>query len=236
LNKLVECNNLTIAYDKNIVLEKVNFEIYEGEYLCVAGENGSGKSTLIKSILGLKSPSTGSIEFFGFRKNEIGYLPQQTAVQKDFPAGVFEIALSGCLNRSGWRPFYSKEDKLLAKINLELMGVYGLRKRCFCQLSGGEQRRVLLARALCSARKLLVLDEPVSGLDPAAAREFYTTMRYINQNRHMTILMVTHDIDLALHDADRVLYVKGGTAHCSTAEEFRKSEETQKWMGGQNNA
>jgi zinc transport system ATP-binding protein len=194
-----------LAYEGHKVLSDVCFEVESGEYLCICGENGSGKSTLLKGILGLKTPSEGKIEYpDGLKQKEIGYLPQQTEMRKDFPAGVMEVVLTGCLN-GGWRPFYSKKDKTRAKENMELMGVLPLSKRSFSELSGGQQRRVLLARALCAAKRLLILDEPVSGLDSAASEEFYNALDRLHKERKMTIIMVTHDLKNAFLHADKIL-------------------------------
>lgn len=236
MTKLVQCKNLAFAYDGKTVQKDISFEVSEGEYLCIAGENGGGKSTLIKGILGLITPYAGTIEFKnGLKRSEIGYLPQQTAVQKDFPASVYEITLSGCLNSAGLRPFFNKKDKNKVKENLELMGVYELRKRCFRELSGGEQRRVLLARALCSAGKLLVLDEPVSGLDPAASRELYEVVQRLNKERGIAVIMVSHDINAAITHSDKILCLyKEANLYC-TPKEFLQSELGRILMGGHEN-
>ena len=171
---LLACRNLSLGYDGNIIVSGLNFEIESGDYLCIVGENGSGKSTLMRTVLGLQAPVSGKVlTGDGLKQNEIGYLPQQTVVQKDFPASVREIVLSGCGNRMGLRPFYSKDEKRIAMENIEKMGLTSLIKRCYRELSGGQQQRVLLARALCATRKMLLLDEPVSGLDPKVTSEMY---------------------------------------------------------------
>ena len=172
------CQNLSVGYDSKIILENLSFEVNKGDYLCIVGENGSGKTTLIKSILGLIPTISGKLETGdGLKSNEIGYLPQQTIVQRDFPASVREIVLSGCQGRMGLRPFYSKSDKLLAEENMRKMEITDLSKRCYRELSGGQQQRVLLARALCATQKLLLLDEPVSGLDPRVTAGMYQTIK-----------------------------------------------------------
>lgn len=166
------CNNLTLGYNSNVILENVSFSVEKGDYLCIIGENGSGKTTLMKTILRLEKPLKGQISTGdGVLPDEIGYLPQQTQVQRDFPASVWEIVLSGCQSRCGKRPFYTKEEKQLAKQAMKLMEIEDLAKRCYRELSGGQQQRVLLARALCAAQKMLLLDEPVSGLDPSVTQE-----------------------------------------------------------------
>ena len=171
---LLSFENLSIGYENNVILENLSFAIEEGDYVAILGENGAGKSTLLKTMLGLIEPINGKIVLDAkVKKTEIGYLPQQTAVQKDFPASVWEVVISGCLAKNGLRPFYTKADKALAKANIEKMGLQGFEKRCYRELSGGQQQRVLLARALCSSDKLLVLDEPVTGLDPKVTNQLY---------------------------------------------------------------
>ncbi|MBQ9377411.1 MAG: ABC transporter ATP-binding protein [Schwartzia sp.] len=201
------CENLTLGYEGRPVLEGLSFSVSEGEYLCVVGENGAGKTTLGKAILGLHAPLRGRIEFGdGLRQNEIGYLSQQTAAQRDFPASVREIVLSGCQGRMGLRPFYRREEKELAREEMERMGISALAGRCYRELSGGQQQRVLLARALCATRKLLLLDEPVSGLDPQAAAEMYDVIRGLHR-AGVTIIMITHDVAEALPYATHVLHI-----------------------------
>lgn len=180
------CQNLRVGYDGKSVLQDLSFEVFAGDYLCIVGENGSGKSTLMKTILGLQPPISGRIlTGDGMRKNEIGYLPQQTVVQKDFPASVREIVLSGCQGRCGSRPFYNKEEKQLAEENIRKMQIDKLSKRCYRELSGGQQQRVLLARALCATQKMLLLDEPVSGLDPKVTAEMYRLIDELNHRDGM---------------------------------------------------
>ena len=202
------CQNLTVGYDGRTVLQGLNFEVNPGDYLCIVGENGSGKSTLMKTILGLQAPISGRIlTGDGLRKNEIGYLPQQTQAQKDFPASVREIVLSGCQGRCGSRPFYSKEEKRLAEENIGKMGIGSLTKRCYRELSGGQQQRVLLARALCATRKMLLLDEPVSGLDPRVTAEMYGLIERLNREEGITVMMISHDISAALKYASHILHI-----------------------------
>ena len=218
------CQNLCAGYDGRPVLQGLTFELLAGDYLCIVGENGSGKSTLMKTILGLQAPISGRIlTGDGLRKNEIGYLPQQTVVQKDFPASVREIVLSGCQGRCGSRPFYNKEEKKLAVDAMEKMQITRLARRCYRELSGGQQQRVLLARALCAAGELLILDEPVTGLDPAAAQELYRTLEYLNKQEGIAIVAVTHDIRSALRYADHILHAGHGTYFFGTAADYLTS-------------
>ena len=206
------CNNLTLGYNSNIVLENVSFSVEKGDYLCIIGENGSGKTTLMKTILRLQKPLQGEISTGdGVLPDEIGYLPQQTQVQRDFPASVWEIVLSGCQSRCGKRPFYNKEEKELARKAMERMEIQDLAKRCYRELSGGQQQRVLLARALCAAQKMLLLDEPVSGLDPSVTQEMYELIEQLHKDG-ITIMMITHDVEAAKKYATKILKVQDKSA------------------------
>ena len=202
------CRELSVGYDGKAVVQHLNFEVFAGDYLCIVGENGSGKSTLMKTLLGLQPPVGGRIVTGdGLRKNEIGYLPQQTAAQKDFPASVREIVLSGCQGRCGSRPFYNKEEKELAADAMEKMQIVPLAKRCYRTLSGGQQQRVLLSRALCATRKMLLLDEPISGLDPKVTAEMYTLIHRLNYEDGITVVMISHDLNAALQYASHILHI-----------------------------
>lgn len=205
---ILSCRDVTVAYDSKIAVDHVSFEVNEGEYVCIVGENGSGKSTLLKSILGLVPLKFGSV-LFGpeVHRKRLGYLPQQTNIQKDFPASVYEVVLSGCLNRRGLKPFYSKEDKEQAMQHMERLGIGNFKKRSFSALSGGQQQRVLLARALCATDKLLLLDEPVTGLDPLVTEELYQLIEQLNRDLGVTVIMVSHDISSSIQYADKILHI-----------------------------
>lgn len=216
---LLLCRNLSLGYDGREIVGNLSFEVNAGDYLCIVGENGSGKSTLMRTFLGLQKPMKGEvIPGDGLCLNEIGYLPQQTVVQKDFPATVWEIVLSGCQGRCGIRPFYSKEDKELAVTNIARMGITELTKRCYRELSGGQQQRVLLARALCATTKMLLLDEPVAGLDPNAMAEMYALIEKLNRDG-ITVIMISHDIDAAVESASHILHM-GKNLFFGTKEEY----------------
>ena len=216
------CQNLSVGYDSKVILKNLSFEVNKGDYLCIVGENGSGKTTLIKSILGLIPTISGKLETGdGLKSNEIGYLPQQTVVQRDFPASVKEIVLSGCQGRMGLRPFYSKSDRFLAEKNMKKMDITDLSKRCYRELSGGQQQRVLLARALCATQKILLLDEPVSGLDPRVTAEMYQTIKSLN-DEGISIIMISHDVDAAVKYASHILHI-GNTVFYGTTEEYVNS-------------
>ena len=205
---LLTAENLSLGYESGAIIEGLNFKVDKGEYLCIIGENGSGKSTLMKTVLHLMEPLKGRVIYGdGLKRSEIGYLPQHTAVQKDFPASVREIVLSGCQGCCGLRPFYSREEKEITERNMERMGITDLRDRCYRELSGGQQQRVLLARALCAAGRMLFLDEPVAGLDPDAAHNMYETISDINKSG-IAVMMISHDLGATKTYADRVIRIE----------------------------
>ncbi|MDR0400940.1 MAG: ATP-binding cassette domain-containing protein [Treponema sp.] len=216
----VTADGAAFGYNGYTVVRDLNFTIAQGEYFCVLGENGSGKSTLIRGILGLLSPMEGTLGLAGIRRNEIGFLSQQTAAKKDFPAGVYEIVLSGFLGSMGFRPFYSRDQKQGAMENMLRLGIWDLRERCFRELSGGQQRRVLLARALCASRRLLVLDEPAAGLDPLVTAGVYEQLYKLNREMGVTLVMVSHDIESAVKYAHRILHLKKSRADGVNAPSF----------------
>ena len=230
---ILKCENASFSYDGVTVLEGVDFSLGAGDYLCIVGENGSGKSTLIRGLLSLKAPSSGKIELGdGLKKSEIGYLPQQTSIQRDFPASVWEVVLSGCLNSLGARLAYSAEDKRRAAANLERMGIEELKDKSYQELSGGQQQRVLLARALCATKKLLLLDEPVTGLDPVAAGEMYNLIKLVNLCDNITVIMVSHDIHAAVRYATHILHLGQRQLYFGTAAAYRESTQARRFLGG----
>lgn len=233
---LITISNLSLGYDSHAIVENLNFTVDEGDYLCIVGENGSGKTTLMKTLLRLQEPVSGQILIGeGLKKNEIGYLPQQTVVQKDFPASVREIVLSGCQGRCGLRPFYNKEEKQLAEMNMRRMGILPLKNRCYRELSGGQQQRVLLARALCATQKVLLLDEPVAGLDPKVTSEMYELIDTLNREG-ITIIMISHDMAAAIRYASHILHI-GATVFYGTKEAYLDSDIGKRFLlqmdGGQ---
>lgn len=231
----LKATNLCVGYDKKVVAKNLNFEIEKGSYVCVVGENGSGKSTLIKTLLGLLPKIDGQFEFFDISKTSVGYLPQQTNFQKDFPASVNEIVLSGCLASKKLKLFYNKKDRILAEENMRHLGIFDLKNKPFFALSGGQQQRVLLARALCATSELLVLDEPVSGLDVATTHEMYATLKKLNSHG-ITIIMVSHDICMVTNFASHILHL-GKDVFWGTAKDYQKTEQYKKLLeqGGHNN-
>lgn len=227
---LLKAENLTLGYDNQAIISDLSFEINRGDYLCIVGENGSGKSTLMKTLLHLQNAYGGKIIFGdGLDSKEIGYLPQQTQVQRDFPASVWEIVLSGCQSRAGLRPFYNKHEKKLAEDAIERMGIGHLKNRCYRELSGGQQQRVLLARALCATRKLILLDEPVAGLDPIVTAEMYSVIKSLN-DEGITIIMISHDISAALEYATHILHI-GDDIFFGTKKDYLESSMGRMFVG-----
>ncbi len=225
MTPILTCDNVTVRFGANTVLDQLSFQVEPGDYLSVIGKNGSGKSTLIRCLLRLCPLTSGSITTAeDFSPRDIGYLPQQSNIQRDFPATVEEVVRSGCLGHHKLLPFYTKEDKLEAEKNMHRLGICGLRHRSYRTLSGGQQQRVLLARALCATQKLLLLDEPVTGLDPAVSAEFYDIIRELNQQCNIAIIMVSHDIEKGLKDAKHVLYLDETTQYFAEIDAFRQSE------------
>ncbi len=222
---LIHVENASLGYDKKAVVCDVSFSVQAGDYLCIVGENGSGKSTLMKTMLGLLSPMAGAITFGdGLMQRQIGYLPQQTEVQKDFPASAIEIVLSGCLNRLGLRPFYNRNQKKLANTNMARLGISSLANRCYRELSGGQQQRILLARALCATQRLLLLDEPVAGLDPKATADMYTMIERLNKEDKITVMMVSHDMKAAIRYASHILHIANRPLFFGSKEDYLQTD------------
>ena len=233
MNPIIKCEHTDFGYENHDAVIDLNLEIYPGDYLCVVGENGSGKSTLIKGMLGLLKPTGGSLSVADeLKRGGIGYLPQQTAAQKDFPATVQEVVLSGTLSRRGNRPFYSRAERKLAAHNLERLGIEHLKQKCYRELSGGQQQRVLIARALCATEQLLILDEPITGLDPSAIQDFYHLIKKLNKEDGITIIMVSHDIGNVISQANKILHLHRRVVFCGTAEAYRQSVAGKEFLGG----
>ncbi len=235
---LIDCREVTLGYENQKVVENLNFQVLSGDYLAIVGENGSGKSTLLKGILGLIKPLGGEIVMEPYlKKGSIGYLPQQTQAQRDFPATVFEVVLSGYLSAGKKRFYYTKEEKKSALANMEKLQIQSLRKKSYRELSGGQQQRTLLARALCAAEnsgqeaRLLVLDEPVTGLDPTASQELYRSLKEFNEKEHVTIIMVSHDMENTLEQAGKILHLGDKGSFFGTVKEYRRSEFGRLFMG-----
>lgn len=230
---LLKCEHVDFGYENDDVVRDVSMEIWPGDYLCIVGENGSGKSTLMKGLLGLLKPTGGTITFSGdLKQSGIGYLPQQTPAQKDFPATVYEVVLSGCLGKRKNRPFYSSSEKKTAVRNMEKLGISGLAGSCYRDLSGGQKQRTLIARALCATDRLLILDEPITGLDPATTQEFYQVIRRLNRENNVAVLMVSHDVQNIVEQAKKILHLDQTVLFYGTVDEYRKSQCGKKFLGG----
>ncbi len=229
---LISCKNVSLSYEGLTVLKNISFEINAGDYYSIIGRNGSGKSTLLKSLIRLKAPDTGEIIYSdGLTQDKIGYLAQQTPVQKDFPASVSEVVLSGCIKGHRLFPFYSAADKKLAYEKMELLGIADIKNKCFRELSGGQQQRTLLARAMCATDDILMLDEPVTGLDPVVTTEFFEIINDMHKSG-ITIVMVSHDIHCAVKYSTRILHLDGGVLFDGTSDEYLHSEVGIEFVGG----
>ncbi len=232
--QILKCENVNMSYDSTKAVNNVSFSVEEGDFLCIVGENGAGKSTLLKGVLGLQKISSGRVTFNGIDKSEIGYLPQKTQVQKDFPAGVKEVVLSGRL--SGKRKlFYTAEDKRIARENMDMMKIGSIRNKSFDELSGGQQQRVLLARALCATDRLLLLDEPTTGLDPFVTEDMYRLINHLNKEHGVTVIMVTHDIKSSVRYANKILCMEHDGDFFGTTEEYLKTPAARRILGGEPN-
>ena len=233
MSSLITCSHVDFGYENHDAVIDLTMEVEEGDYFCVVGANGSGKSTLMKGLLGLLAPTGGSLVVAEeLKKTGIGYLPQQTNVQKDFPASVREVVLSGALSRRGMTPFYSRVEKDMAKKAMERLGILDLQRRCYRELSGGQQQRVLIARALCAAGKMLILDEPVTGLDPQAIQDFYRLIRRLNKEEGVTILMVSHDIANIMGQANKILHLQQRVLFYGSPEEYGNTQAGREFLGG----
>lgn len=230
---LITCHDLSFAYEGKLAIEGLNFQIEQGDYLCIVGENGSGKSTLMKGLLGLMRPKSGSITMGdGLKATQIGYLPQQSSAQKNFPASISEVVLSGRLSGRGMYPFYTREDRNVARKNMEQLGIWEMKNKSFRELSGGQQQRVLLARALCATSKLLLLDEPMSGLDPLVTAELYETIAKLHSELGITIIMISHDIKSGVEYANKVLHLQNRQVFFGASEDYYKTEAGQRFLQG----
>ncbi len=277
MNTLITCRHVDFGYENHDAVVDLSMEVDEGDYLCVVGANGSGKSTLVKGLLGLIKPLKGELTVAEeLRRTGIGYLPQQTAAQRDFPATVREVVLSGTLSRraaqspddagvekgtlnrgaaqssddAGMKegtpetcfqrrkpfykmPFYSAEDKRQAAACMEKLGISDLKNHCYRELSGGQQQRVLIARALCAASRMLILDEPITGLDPSAIQDFYRLVRRLNRDEGVTILMVTHDVAGVISQANRILHLQQRVIFFGKPEDYRRTAAGRRYLGGE---
>lgn len=230
---MITVKNLCVGYDGKEVIHNLSLTINEGDYICVVGPNGAGKSTFVKTLVGLKSKSSGDITFDpSLKRDKLGYLPQIKNVQANFPASVYEIVLSGCLNNIGLKPFYIKKDKNKVLDVLEKLNIMDLKNKCYSDLSGGQQQKVMLARAMCATDKIIVLDEPVTGLDPKATSDLYKIISELNRRDKLTVIMVTHDIDTSLEYATHILNINGENTFFKSANDYLKLEDCSCNSGG----
>ena len=233
---LITCKNAAFAYDGKTAVEALDFDVKSGDYLCIVGENGSGKTTLMRGLLGLMRPKSGAISMGGgLKPTQIGYLPQQDSAQKDFPASVYEVVLSGRAGRRGFMPFYSKQDRQIALDNMARLGISELRRKSFRELSGGQQQRVLLGRALCATEKVLLLDEPVAGLDPLVTGELYKTIAALNDDTGITVIMISHDIHAAVEYATHILHLQNRQIFFGPAADYRQTKAGRRFLAGGDN-
>lgn len=229
---LIECKNLSIGYNEKPICKDISFSVEKGDYVCVIGENGCGKSTLLKTILGLNKSVSGKIKFDKeFNRNQIGYLPQQSEMQRDFPAVVKEIIMSGFINKMGFRPFYNKQEKEKALKLMSQLNIIDYKNKSYKDLSGGQQQKVLLARALCATDELLVLDEPTNGLDARSIKAFYDTIYKLNKENGITILMVTHNLEKVIDKVSKIVYLKNTQVFMGSREEFLESDYGKNYAG-----
>ena len=219
---VIVCKNLTVRNERTLALDDVSFAVHKGEFLTIVGENGAGKSTLVKTILGMTAPDAGSVETDAGTAGRIGYM-QQASAQRDFPASVREVVLSGCVGGTGFLPFYSRAQKAAARANMDMLGVTPFAKKNYRALSGGQQQRVLLCRALCAAGEVLLLDEPTTGLDPLVTKELYTTVKHLSVEHGMTVIMVSHDVDAAIRYSDRILHLATSLRFIGTPQDYLKT-------------
>jgi len=223
---------ISLAYEGRTVIKELSFTVDPGDYICIVGENGTGKTTLVRSLVGLKRPVNGRITFGdGLSRRDIGYVPQNILTGADFPATVYEVVTSGLLGGMGLRPFFTKDEKKRAENAMERLGIRDLKNQCFRELSGGQRQRVQLARALCSANKLLILDEPASGLDPVITSQLYGIIKELNQSEKMAVVMVSHDIKSAVHYASKVLHLDRESSFFGTSEEYRRHRMGKHFLG-----
>ena len=230
----LRCENISVGYEDGIVVSDVSFELNRGDYVCIVGENGAGKSSLLKGILGLARIQGGKLEYGdGMSRADVGYLPQQKDYQKNFPATVKEVVMSGFLNKMGLRPYYNRAEKVKAMEILSDFGMADYVRASFGSLSGGQKQRVLLARAMCATDKLLLLDEPATGLDPVATEELYELLKRLNREKKTTILMVSHDLNKAVSDAGLILHVnkRSGCGYFGPADKYLDSEAARHFLG-----
>jgi zinc transport system ATP-binding protein len=208
----IELDGVNYSYNDHPVLEYISFVINEGEYLGIIGPNGGGKTTLLRIMLGLLKPSSGKVKIFGqeihnFRdRYKLGYVPQRAAHEEFyFPASVEEVVRSGRTAKIGLFKRFHREDRKAVKQAMDIAGVLELKDRLIGELSGGERQRVFIARALAGGPGVLILDEPVVGVDIASKDRFYSFLKHLNKEKKITIIFVSHDVGAIAHEVNDVL-------------------------------
>jgi zinc transport system ATP-binding protein len=220
---ILELKQLRLGFGDNIVINNASLVLEEGDFACIVGANGAGKSTLVRAILGLIKPLGGDIHYCGdLKQTQIGYLPQETRPDSNFPATVEEIVLSGCLGHMGWKPFYCHKEKQHIRRSLKILGIESLAKKRFVDLSGGQKQKVLLARSLSATTKMIILDEPSNSLDHKSRKDFYKTLKNLNREQGLTILMITHDLDADDLIGNKVIAIKEGKVTLSETNDYLK--------------
>ena len=227
---MISVEQLSVEFSAKPLFDNISFQVNPKDKIALVGKNGAGKSTMLKIFAGLQQPTSGRLSVP--KGVVIGYLPQQTQLQRDFPASVYEVVLSGRLNSMGGRMFYNAEDKKAAQENMERLGIEDIKNRCYMELSGGQQQRVLLARAMCATKKLLLLDEPVTGLDPVATNEMYTLIKLINLCDSTSVIMISHDIHEAVRYATHILHLGNRQLFFGTTAQYRESDLARRFVGG----
>lgn len=226
------CEDVTLAYEGRPVVKELSFTVEQGDYICIVGENGSGKTTLVKTLVGLKKQMSGKISYGdGLEPNDIGYVPQSIITGKDFPATVYEVVTSGLLNRIGLRPFFTRDEKKRALKAMDRLGITNIKNKCVSELSGGQRQRVQLARALCAAEKIIILDEPASGLDPVITSQLYGIIKDLNEKDGMSVVMVSHDIPSAVRYATKILHLDSVSTFFGTADEYKQNRMGKHFLG-----
>lgn len=220
---LLSFEAVSVRYGALEAVKDVSFAVHEGDRCCLVGENGSGKTTLLKAALGLVPITSGHVAF-GLPRESLSYLPQISTALEDFPATALEIVLSGRQNRSRFSPWTSEADKRAAVETMRRFAITDLAKRRFASLSGGQKQRVLLARAMCSAPRLLLLDEPDAALDAESRDALIATLRELNEREGLSILMVSHDQESVAAFAKQIAQLRGDLAFYGTSDEWRRRQ------------
>ena len=202
MNKIIEVKDLSFKYDRDYIFENLNFDIYEGDFVGIIGANGAGKSTLIKLTVGQLRPTNGSVRIYGEDPqlakclSSVGYVPQVGRARgMDFPARVSEIVMMNMYQEIGLFRFVKKHHKEAVRRALEMVGMEDFENRRFSDLSGGQQQRVVIAKAIVNKPKILIMDEPTTGIDKKSEIVLYDLLKMLQEKENLTIVMISHDIE-----------------------------------------